>query len=143
MEVMIVVMLIGLLLAFTLPSIGKARNDAVRKKAEIELGMISTAILKLAWDTGQWPNKEPRNDTADEEVWDLSGDEAGIVGDDDFDNWKGPYLQEIPLDPWGNPYFFDPDYSVDGVWRVAVGSFGPNGAGRNIYDEDNIYVLLD
>jgi general secretion pathway protein G len=143
-EVLVGVLIIGVLMAFVLPNISKARTDAYQKKAEVELEMISTAILKMAWDTGQWPNAEPRNDIADVEVWNMNVTSAGLIGEDtDFSNWKGPYLPEIPLDPWGNPYFFDPDYRVDGVWRVVVGSFGPNGRGRNVYDEDNIYILLD
>ncbi|MFT5473692.1 MAG: hypothetical protein ACI856_002024, partial [Kiritimatiellia bacterium] len=29
-----------------------------------------------------------------------------------------------------------------GVFEKVVGSFGPNGVGRNRYDSDDIYVLV-
>ena len=136
--------IVGIIALIVVPSMVKAREQTRTTEAESRVKMLAAAINQLAWDTGVWPNGEPRNDTADREVWNLDTTSAGLIGKNgDFNNWKGPYLQEIPLDPWGNPYFFDPDYMVDGVWRVAVGSFGPNGQGRNLYDEDNVYVLLD
>jgi len=39
------------------------------------------------------------------------------------------------------PYFFDPDYTVDGDTRAVLGSFGPNKAGPNQYDIDDIVVI--
>jgi len=27
--------------------------------------------------------------------------------------------------------------------RVAIGSFGPNRKGRNYYDEDDVFIVLD
>ena len=144
MEILIVVGIIGALTAIVIPSLSKARSDSQRKKADAELEMISSAILKLAWDTGAWPNGDARNGTGDGEMWNLGANAAGLVGTDgSHSEWMGPYIREVPRDAWGNAYFFDPDYYVDGEWRVVVGSFGPNGRGRNVYDSDNIYVLLD
>ena len=62
--------------------------------------------------------------------------------DGSFKDWQGPYLPAVPLDPWGSPYFFDPDYMIDGVNMVVVGSLGPNRTGANRYDEDNLYAVL-
>lgn len=143
-EIMIVVGVVALLSLLGTYASRSGLENSRKKQAEVELQMLSTAILQLAWDTGCWPNKEPRNEGADRELWDLSGDVVGLMGTDGaFNNWRGPYYDDATIDPWGNPYFFDPDYRVDGVMRVAVGSFGPNGSGRNVYDSDNIYVLLD
>lgn len=141
---MVVVSVIGIITLITVPTMDKVRGNNRNTQATSQVAILATAISELAWDTGRWPNGEPRNDTADAEVWDLDVNSAGLVGEDgDFNDWSGPYIKEVPLDPWGNEYFFDPDYMVDGVWRVVVGSFGPNGRGRNVYDSDNIYVLLD
>ena len=46
------------------------------------------------------------------------------------------------LDPWGNPYFLDTDYHTGGDCVVAIGSFGPNGVGQNLYDEDDIIYVI-
>jgi general secretion pathway protein G len=143
-EIMITIAVIGVIMIMALPSIRKARTVAHQKEAEARIELLAAAIKQLAWDTGKWPRALPRNSTQDPETWDLSTADAGLVATDgDFPNWQGPYIDKVPLDPWGSPYFFDPDYRVEGVNRVAVGSFGPNKSGRNVYDSDNIYVILD
>lgn len=143
-EIMITVSVIGLLAALCTYGVTQGRKNARINEAKVELEMLSAAVLQLAWDTGYWPNRALRTRPGSTEIWDISGDQNGLEGSDGFfRNWKGPYYDEAVEDPWGNPYFFDPDYRVDGVMRIVVGSFGPNGRGRNEYDSDDIYVLLD
>jgi len=74
----------------------------------------------------------------------LTTGAAGLVQTDgNYRNWAGPYIGLIPLDPWGNNYFFDTDYTVDGNLRVVVGSYGPNGVGLNLYDSDDIIRIMN
>jgi len=37
----------------------------------------------------------------------------------------------------------DEDYNIDGVDYTVIGSFGPNGIGPNVYDDDDIIIILD
>ena len=150
---MIVVAIIGLLAGIGVPAILKSVQNSRIKQAETELSMMSAAILQLVWDTGYWPNGKKRHEAGSAEMWDISVARCGLMStdgthDDKYGEWKGPYYEGEINDPWGNPYFFDPDYShreKDGTVRnaVVVGSFGPNGVGQNKYDSDDIYVLLD
>ena len=141
---MIVVALILVLLMILGPFVQRARRDAQVKKAEGQVQMLAAAIRTLAWDTGKWPGGLDRSTTQTTATWDLTTPAAGLLSADSrFSNWKGAYIQDVPLDPWNNPFFFDPAYRVNGTNRVVVGSFGPNGVGRNAYDADNIYVFLD
>ena len=136
--------IVGTLAAIAVPMFSKARDSARAEEAGAQLEILAAAIRELAWDTGEWPNGIPRDTAGDRETWDLTTAAAGVVqADGRFSNWNGPYVRELPLDPWGSSYFFDPDYRVEGVMRVAVGSFGPNRQGRNLYDADDLYVLLD
>ena len=74
---------------------------------------------------------------------DLAAGAAGLLTTNgSFPNWNGPYLPSIPLDPWGNNYFFDSDYLVNGHNRVVIGSFGPNGVGPNVYDSDDVIKII-
>jgi hypothetical protein len=103
--------------------------------------------MDLALDTNKWPGGiEAGNATGalnGNEIWDLNTPQAGIVSTDGgFPGWAGPYLESVPLDPWGHPYFFDSDYQVDGQELVVIGSFGPNGSGPNMYDDDDIILIL-
>ncbi|MDF7825195.1 hypothetical protein P4B35_14320 [Pontiellaceae bacterium B12227] len=146
MEITIVVSIIGLLAAFGTIALRKAMGDSRINLAKSELEMIGAATLQMAWDTGKWPNGYWRTAPAKgaNEVEDLVGSSLFQIADDDeYPDWRGPYYQGSLVDPWGNPYFFDSDYRIDGVNRIVVGSHGPNGSQMNRYDEDNIYVLLD
>ncbi len=144
LEIMVVVMIIGILATIAITSIIKVRENMRLKRAETELEMIAAAVRQLAWDTGKWPSGLTRLDT-DTEVEDLTTSDAGLLNNDKdlFKNWNGPYLATIPDDPWGTKYFFDPDYKVDGVMRIVLGSYGPNRTGKNKYYEDNLYVIIE
>ena len=146
-EIAIVVAIIGLLAALAVLNITKAMKTSREKTALTELELLSTGILQLAWDTGRWPNKAWRDESASgvNEIWTFVG--SGLqenTSDGIYEGWKGPYYEGSYTDPWGNPYFFDSDYRYGGQNdRIVVGSFGPNGVGRNVYDDDNILVFLD
>lgn len=143
-EILITVGIIGILMAVVVPSLKKARERARMTQVQSELEVLAAAVKQLAWDTGLWPGGTARGVTQTKEVWDLTVPDAGLMfADTDFPNWRGAYIDDIGPDPWGSLYFFDPDYRVDGVMRVVVGSFGPNRVGRNVYDSDDIVILVD
>ena len=48
--------------------------------------------------------------------------------------WKGPYLESaVPLDPWGNPYFYQPPESSNQAFvLISYGADGkPGGTGND------------
>ena len=149
LEISVVTILLGILLALAMMAIMKGIRNSRIRNAEAELEILSAAVLQLAWDTGKWPNERPRTAGGSTEMWDISEDRCGLLGNNgNYIHWKGPYYEGALRDPWGNRYFFDPDYrhrEKDGTVRnaVVVGSFGPNGRGPNQYDSDDVYVLLD
>ncbi|HEY5654012.1 MAG TPA: prepilin-type N-terminal cleavage/methylation domain-containing protein [Pontiella sp.] len=143
-EIVVVVAIIGLLATLTSLKVVQIINRGRSNAAGVDLSNIATATMQLAWDTGRWPNRAVRTTPGSVEVWDLSKGSAGLGSNGgNYPDWKGPYYLGETLDPWGNPYFFDPDYRVNGVNKVVVGSFGANGKGRNYYDEDDVFVVLE
>jgi len=150
-ELLVVIAIMGILSSIVLSSVNSAREKAQIGKARAEVGELRKAIALLEGDTGQWPGHKTIEDVesggSGNELWDLNAPVVGLVATDgSFPNWQGPYIRTVPLDPWGNPYFFDTDYDIDlgggSTWAAAVGSFGPNGDGQNVYDADNIYEAL-
>ena len=123
----------------------------------------------MVHDTSKWPNGCPSQGSSNPEVG-LNGSQAGlssvpVEGDqgdgcvwtaEDIAKWDGPYVY-FGQDPWGNEYYFDPDYHVDEnrvgedcdgysgnlIVRPVVVSFGPNGEGDNVYDCDNIWLNIE
>lgn len=144
-EIMVVIGVLGFLCGLAAIVVTGSVGESKVKQAQTELEMISTAILQLAWDTGRYPNRALRTKPGSTEVWDLRLASSGLLSNfkDAYPNWNGPYYEDELIDPWGTPYFFDPDYRVNGVMRPVVGSFGPNKKGPNLYDKDDIYIRLD
>ena len=166
-ELLIVIAIIGLLAGIVLVSLGGAKEKARIVEAKSMLSSIRTAIMRLDLDTSEWPSPGTAvhqtpwtvwTSGAGNEVWDLNSEDAGLTQNDSnpvYPGWLGPYINSIPLDPWGNPYFFDSDYEVDADENpcdgvactvdakvVVIGSFGPDGTGQNDYNPDDVIFIL-
>lgn len=111
-ELMLVVIIIGILVAMVMPRLAgrteQARESAAR--ADIEAN-ISTALDLYELDNGAYP----------------ASLNALVEKPADALNWKGPYLKKNNfLDPWGNPYVYkcpgthNPDYDLYSYGRNGV-----------------------
>lgn len=149
-EIMIAVAVFGLLSGFAVHGVRRAITAGRTSTARQDLARLAGAIDRIAWDTGKWPDeqditvrpspKTPR--LTDLSILTFSSDQITSAGLD-YPNWRGPYIDIIPLDPWNAPYFFDPAYPVQGPGHSSrqpvVGSFGPS---RNRTDRfSQVHVL--
>ncbi len=142
-EVIIVIAIIGILTAIAIPQYTAYRDKARIALVRADLRNIQLAMEILASDTEKWPGPNSVGVTANQEVWDLNLTQAGLVATNGgFPNCNGPYIDSVPKDPWGSDYFLDPDYMIGGIDYAVVGSFGPNKVGQNVYDSDDIYLIL-
>lgn len=116
-ELMLVVIIIGILGAMVIPRMA-GRSEEARKavaKADIDLN-IATALKLYELDNGVFP-------MTDEGLNALKSAPASAK------NWKGPYLERIPLDPWGKSYQYRSpgthrthDYDLSSLGRDGVES---------------------
>lgn len=152
-EMLVVIAIIGIIAGIVLVNLSSSREKAKIAVAKAETRNIYNAILLLSSDTEEWPDHQTPdevNQVGNNELcpdgctYKLSDCEAGLVCDDGlYSNWDGPYIGEIPKDPWGNEYFFDTDYDTGGGnWVAAVGSYGPDGVGNNQYNADDILYIV-
>ena len=156
-EMMVVIMITGVLTAAVVGTVNSARNKANNRTAQATIRSIRNAIHLMEIDTNYWPGREAAAGSASpqpaysvhcnsstNEVQDLNDAQTGLTQyHAAYPGWNGPYITTIPDDPWGNPYFFDTDYSLGGgVEAAVVGSYGPNGEGNNVYDSDNVIEIL-
>jgi general secretion pathway protein G len=91
-ELMLVVVIIGALVAMVMPRL-TGRGEQARiaaAKADI-LANIATALKLYELDNGEFPS------TSD-------GLNALLSKPASAPNWKSPYLEKKPVDPWGREY---------------------------------------
>lgn len=91
-ELMLVVIIIGVLVAMVTPRI-TGRSEEARvgvAKADIEVN-IATALKLYEMDNGAFPDS-------------AEGLAALMSAPGNAKKWKGPYLEKKPVDPWGNAY---------------------------------------
>ncbi len=91
-ELMLVVIIIGVLVAMVVPRMA-GRSEQARKavaQADVDLN-VATALKLYELDNGAYPTTE-------------EGLDALMSAPASAKNWNGPYLDKKPIDPWGNVY---------------------------------------
>lgn len=160
-EILVAIGIIGSLSSIVIASVNSARESARVARTQADLREIRGAVDRLAIDTGRQPTYGATKrsetecvDTSDDNELYADDPAAGLTATDgNYVGWNGPYFENLPNDPWGNRYIYDPDYDcnqasvgcepfTDGQTVLAIHSSGPNGSAINTYDEDNIVLVL-
>jgi len=112
MELLVVVVIIGLLVALVAPRYFQQIGKSERTAAANQIDALRKAVDSYRLDVGRFPRQE-------------DGLRALVERPDGEARWNGPYLQRsVPLDPWGNAYV----YTVPGAFAdYDVLSFGRDG----------------
>ena len=114
-ELMLVVIIIGTLVAMVMPRLSGRSEQAKVSAAKADISAnIATALKLYELDNGNFPSSADGGLTA------LFTKPASAT------NWNGPYLEKKPLDPWGREY----QYRNPGTHRTFdydLYSLGPDG----------------
>jgi len=91
-ELMLVVVIIGALVAMVMPRLtGRGEQARVAAaKADIQAN-IATALKLYELDTGGFPSTS-------------EGLSALLSSSSSTPGWRGPYIEKKPVDPWGREY---------------------------------------
>lgn len=117
-EILIVIALIAILVTVTIGNLDNVFGGQQEKVADIfvsQTAKIGLTPYKL--DVGNYP-------TTEEGLQALMRAPAGKEA-----NWKGPYLEEIPTDPWKQPYQYryPGSKNINGARGYDIWSLGPDG----------------
>jgi general secretion pathway protein G len=118
-EILIVIALIAVLATVAIGNLGGIFSGQQDKVAGLFVKQtLDTALVPYRLDVGNYPSTE-------EGLTALMKAPAGKEA-----KWKGAYLKELPLDPWGNPY----QYRYPGTKNINAArgydawSWGPDGS---------------
>ena len=113
-ELMLVVIIIGALVAMVMPRLTGRSEQARTTAAQADISSnIATALKLYELDNGSFPTTE-------------EGLNALLEKSASATNWHGPYLDKKPIDPWGREY----KYKCPGEHRTSdydLYSFGKDG----------------
>lgn len=91
-ELMLVVIIIGALVAMVMPRLTGRTEQARTTAASADIqANIATALKLYELDNGGFPSTE-------------EGLNALLSKPASAQNWHGPYLEKRPIDPWGREY---------------------------------------
>jgi general secretion pathway protein G len=92
-EIMVVVVIIGLLVAIVAPNVMSRLSQAEIGAAEADIKQLGSSINFFRMDFRRYPTED-------------EGLEI-LLGDEDVDGKPGSkILQSMPKDPWGRPYYY-------------------------------------
>lgn len=89
-EMLLVITIIGILAALVIPKMMGRSEQARQAAVRADISAIKTSLDSFEVDSGFYPNN----------LTDLTQQPR------DSKNWRGPYLDKIPQDPWGSPYVY-------------------------------------
>jgi general secretion pathway protein G len=95
-EIMIVVVILGILATLVIPRIIDRPDQARAVKAKQDIRSLESTLQMYRLDNFDYPTT-------------AQGLKALINRPDSNPkpaNWQGPYLDRLPIDPWGNPYIY-------------------------------------
>lgn len=124
-EILLVVAIIGALAAMVVPRLtGRSEKAKIAMaKADIRSN-IATALKLYEIDNGTFPTTE-------------QGLNALLSAPSGVSSWGGPYIERMPVDPWGHPYQYKFPGGSDPM-MYDLYSFGRDGVEGNddVRDKD-------
>jgi len=112
-EVMVVVVILGILAAFVVPTIMSRPEQARKVKVKQDIMAIQSALDLYKLDNSFYPSTDQGL------VALVTKPTTSPVPR----NWKSDgYLKEVPMDPWGEAYQY-----VNDDERLKIFSYGPKG----------------
>jgi general secretion pathway protein G len=113
-EILVVVVILGILALAVVPKIMGKPGEARIVQAKQNLQSVTLALDMYKLDNHRYPSSEQG----------LQALVSRPSGSPEAPNWKGPYLDRLPKDPWDHPYQYQqPGQHGD----VDIYSYGADG----------------
>ena len=120
MEVLLVLVILVVLGSLAVGMFTGTQRRALERTAQVQVDAYDGACQRYHVDMFAYPN-----------------DLQELRVNNGSPNWSGPYVdKDIPPDPWGNPYQYDPSGPNHNGEKPDIWSYGPDAVGGS---EDDIY----
>ena len=120
-EMLVVVLIIGVLAAIVIQNLPHRVEDARDKATRLQISNLKTTLSTFYLDNSRYPTTEEGLDPLITCPADLTS------------SWKGPYMDEVPLDGWGRPFFYRiPSGSTPPFLLASLGADGEENTADDI-----------
>lgn len=124
LELLVVMAILAIIATLVTPRLFGQLDKSRITTAKTQVDMLRTSLDTLRLDLGRYPTREEGLEL----LVNPPGDPALKSA------WFGPYIDgQVPRDPWGNPYHYEPPDTAQDVAEVV--SYGadnePGGEGLN------------
>jgi general secretion pathway protein G len=126
-EILVVVVILGILAAIVVPRVMERPAEARITRVKQDLQGIMTALNLYKLDNFRYPSNEQG----------LQALTTKPSGQPEAPNWKGPYLDRLPMDPWSKPYQYQQPGQHGEVDVYSYGSDGRPGGDGDAADIGN------
>jgi general secretion pathway protein G len=125
-ELLVVLVILGLLAGLVGPKVVSYLGRGKMDTAKLQIEQLAAAMDLYLLDVGRYPS-------GDEGINALLENSSGAK------NWRGPYLRkdEVPLDPWGNAFHYEPPGSDSNFELYSLGADNAEGG-----EGDNADITL-
>jgi general secretion pathway protein G len=120
-EMLLVLVILATLAAIVVPKFAGRSEQARITAAQTQIANLEIVLDSFEVDNGTYPKG--------------SNGLRDLVEQPSYaKNWRGPYIEEIPLDPWGNAYLYEypGKRNSQGFDLVSMGPDGRSGGGDDI-----------
>jgi general secretion pathway protein G len=93
-ELLLVLVILGVLAGIVVPRFGGQTKRARETAATTQISSFKTALDAYEVDMGSYPKGK-------------DGLRELVSAPRNAKNWRGPYIETIPKDPWGNDYIYE------------------------------------
>lgn len=122
MEVLLVLVILVILAGLAVPLITNTQKNALNRAAKSQVGLFASPLNQFHLDMNRYPTAE-------------QGLDALVTAPSDGGTkWKGPYMESIPEDPWGQKY----QYKAPGDHNTQTFDIWSNGPDGSSGTEDDI-----
>ncbi len=112
-ELLLVLVILGVLAAIVVPKFAGRTEQARTTAANSQISTFGTVLDAFEVDNGYYPKGK-------------NGIQDLVSQPRDARKWNGPYLKEVPKDPWGNDYIYECP-GKNNPTSYDVMSMGPDG----------------
>ncbi len=120
LETFAVLVIVAILAALVIPRVMERPDEARVRKAKADLLLLQEALNRYKTDNGRYPATG-------------QGLEALVARPSEAPeptNWRGPYLQQVPKDPWNRHYQYQSPGKQSPIDVYTLGADGhPGGEG--------------